>query len=96
MMSEGIRLDKAIPGPGAELTYLYTFVNYDKPTLDEREARSLKERVTALICTNQKMKPSLYRGVQYTYKYYSNAGAELINFSVNQNVCRSLSSNVAP
>lgn len=88
MVSKTLRLDKTTAGPGARITYFYTFTNYSSHDLDrDKLSASLQGRLDKVICTNDKIKPTLKLGATYAYVYSGNDGVELVRLEVNKQHC---------
>lgn len=87
MVSEYIRMDKVIAGPGAQITYYFT-------SFEEVDKVKLKELVRYNVCVTEGMKDGLRWGVAYNYTYSLAARQEgrqhLTSFSVQKHNCDAL------
>lgn len=88
MVSKTLRLDKTSAGPGARITYYYTFTNYTSHDLNRDKLRTnLQTQLNKVLCDNDKIKPSLKLGATYAYVYSSNDGVKLVQLEVNKKLC---------
>lgn len=78
MVDSETRLDEVTVGPGAVLTYHYTFPNYTSDEVDGAWIQSQqRESVTNNVCKNEAMRTALEYGGKYVYSY-SGSGQNLI------------------
>jgi hypothetical protein len=88
MVDEETRMDGASAGPGASLTYHYTFPNYSSSDIDSGLIKSnVFPTVKNGVCSNKEMKPSLQYGGRYTYSYSGNDGVLIGEFTIDRNDC---------
>lgn len=88
MVDEETRMDGASAGPGALLTYHYTFPNYSSSDIDSGLIQSnVFPSVKSGVCSSKEMKPSLQYGGKYTYSYSGNDGVLIGEFTIDRNDC---------
>ncbi|WBA10764.1 hypothetical protein [Salinivibrio kushneri] len=88
MVDEETRMDGASAGPGALLTYHYTFPNYASSDIDSGVIQSdVLPSVMSSVCSSKEMKPSLQYGGKYTYSYSGNDGVLIDEFTIDRNDC---------
>jgi hypothetical protein len=88
MMDRETRLDKAVAGPGARLTYFYSLPNYSSHDLDRNVLfTNIKSGVKKAVCDSEEMKPSLQDGGVYVYAYAGNDGMEMVRFELSKHDC---------
>jgi hypothetical protein len=88
MVDEETRMDGASAGPGALLTYHYTFPNYSSSDIDSGLIQSnVLPSVKSSVCSTKEMKPSLQYGGKYTYSYSGNNGVLIGEFTIDRNDC---------
>ncbi len=88
MVDKDTRMDGASVGPGARLTYHYTFPGYSSRDIDAAWLKTnLQPTVRRSVCTNKDMAPSLKYGATYVYSYSGNDGAKIASFEVSQRDC---------
>lgn len=88
MIDAETRMDKATVGPGALLTYHYTFPNYAENQLDPNWVQTdLLKVVKSGVCANKKMKRSLEYGCKYKYQYSGKNGKLIGSFVLDRNDC---------
>ena len=88
MVDEETRLDKATVGPGALLTYYYTFPNYSSSDIDFNLINTtVLQTVKKGVCASKEMKPSLQYGGKYTYSYTGNDGVHIGGFTIDRADC---------
>jgi hypothetical protein len=88
MVDKDTRWDRSIAGPGARLTYYYSFPNYS--SLDIKRdwlLTNLQPEVKKAVCGSQEMKLSLQYGGTYVYTYSGNDSIEIASFELNRNDC---------
>lgn len=88
MVDSETRLDRATAGPGAVLTYHYTFPNYTSDDLDGAWIKSeLRENVTSNVCESEVMKPALEYGGKYVYSYSGSDQIVIASFQITREEC---------
>jgi len=88
MIDEETRMNKATVGPGAMLTYHYTFPNYSSDEVQSEWIRSdLRESVTSQVCNSKEMKPALQYGGTYKYSYSGNDQRVIGAFQITRTDC---------
>jgi hypothetical protein len=88
MVDSETRLDRATVGPGAALTYHYTFPNYTSDGVDGAWIKSqLRESVTSNVCKNETMKPALEYGGIYIYSYAGSDQNVIGSFQITRRDC---------
>jgi len=88
MVDGETRLDKATVGPGAVLTYHYTFPNYASDEVDSAWINSqLRESVTSNVCNSEEMKPALQYGGKYIYSYSGSDQKVIGSFQITREDC---------
>lgn len=88
MVDEETRMDRATVGPGALLTYHYTFPNYSSRDLDSGLINAnVFPVVKKSVCASKEMKPSLQYGGQYAYSYSGNDGVLIGGFTIDRYDC---------
>lgn len=88
MVDKDTRWDRSEVGPGARLTYFYSFPNYSSRGIEPGWLReNLKSEVKKGVCMSKEMKPSLQYGATYVFAYSGNDGAEIGRFELNKNDC---------
>jgi hypothetical protein len=82
------RLDKATIGPGASVTYHYTFPKYSSQDIDSSWLQqNLKPTVKNNVCNSKDMKLSLQYGALYRYSYSGGDGTPIGSFEIDRNDC---------
>jgi len=88
MVDQDTRLDKSVAGPGARLTYFYSFPKYTSRDIErDRLLANLQPEVKKFVCGSKEMKPSLQYGGTYVYSYAGNDGVEIARFELNKHDC---------
>jgi hypothetical protein len=88
MVDKDTRMDSASAGPGARMTYHYTFPNYTSRDIDANWLRTnLLPTVRKGVCENKDMAPSLRYGATYAYSYSGGDGIKITEFEVRQSDC---------
>ena len=88
MVDEDTRMDKATVGPGARVTYHYTFPKYSSRDVDSGWIISnLRPVVKSNVCVSKDMKPSLQYGGVYSFSYSGSDGVHIASFQVDRNDC---------
>lgn len=91
MVSKNIRLDKTVAGPGAKITYYYSFVNKASSEFNPVEFNTaLKANLIKVLCKNSKVKPTLELGATYAYVYSGNDNIQISKFDINNNDCKNI------
>ncbi|MBC7163161.1 MAG: hypothetical protein H5U26_13785 [Immundisolibacter sp.] len=88
MVDQDTRWDKSVAGPGARLTYFYSFQQYSSRDI-ERDwlLAKLQPAVRKSVCGSTEMKPSLQYGGTYVYSYRGNDGVEIVRFELTKHDC---------
>lgn len=88
MMDEQTRLDKATLGPGATVTYHFTFPSYSAEEVDrDKLANNLSPALTQNICLDEQLKASMEEGARYVYAFHGNDGREISRMEVDETDC---------
>lgn len=88
MVDEETRMDRASVGPGALLTYHYTFPNYSSRDIESALIQTnVFPSVKRGVCSSKEMKPSLQYGGKYTYSYSGNDGVLIGEFTIDRHDC---------
>jgi len=88
MVSKHLRLDKTDAGPGARITYFYSFTNHAASDFTPNKLNTnLQEKIDKSVCSNMKIKPSLELGATYVFAYSGNDGVEITRITVNKDNC---------
>lgn len=88
MVDEETRMDGASVGPGALLTYHYTFPNYSSRDIESALIQTnVFPSVKRGVCSSKEMKPSLQYGGKYTYSYSGNDGVHIGEFTIDRHDC---------
>jgi hypothetical protein len=88
MIDEDTRMDKATVGPGARVTYHYTFPKYSSRDVDsEWIISNLRPVVKSNVCASEEMKPSLQYGGVYSFSYSGSDGVHIASFQLDRNDC---------
>ena len=88
MMDQDTRWDKSVAGPGARLTYFYSFPKYSSRDIERGWLlANLQPEVRKGVCGSKEMKPSLQYGGTYVYSYTGNDGVEIARFELNKHDC---------
>lgn len=88
MIDQDTRLDEVTVGPGARITYHYTYPKYSSKEIDSNWLQTnLRPVVIKNVCSNKKMKPSLQYGGIYVFSYSGNDGIEITNFQISREDC---------
>lgn len=88
MVDQDTRWDKTVAGPGARLTYYYSFPKYS--SLDIKRdwlLTNIQPEVKKSVCGSEEMKPSLQYGGAYVYSYIGNDSIEIAKFEINRHDC---------
>ena len=90
MLDQDTRLDKTVAGPGARVTYFYSFPKHSSQDIT---AIWLHENIEPVVrksaCASKEMRPSLQYGGVYVYSYSGNNGTEITRFEFKQHDCGS-------
>lgn len=88
MVDQDTRWDKAVAGPGARLTYFYSFPEYSSHDIERGWILAkLRPEVRNGVCRSKEMKPSLQYGGIYAYSYAGNDGIEIARFELSKHDC---------
>lgn len=88
MVDQDTRWDKSVAGPGARLTYFYSFPKYSSRDIDRGWLlANLQPEVRKGVCDSKEMKPSLQYGGTYIYSYTGNDGVEIARFELSKLDC---------
>ena len=88
MVDADTRLDRASAGPGAQLTYHYTFTTFNASDIDrEYLLRTFRPRIVQSVCHDASMLASMTFGATYWYSYTSSDGLPVLDFKVTQFDC---------
>lgn len=88
MVDADTRLDRASAGPGAQLTYHYTFTSFKAVDIDrEYLLRTYRPRIVQSVCNDAAMVTSMNLGATYFYLYNSSDGLPVLDFKVTQFDC---------
>ncbi|KEI71305.1 hypothetical protein [Endozoicomonas elysicola] len=89
MVDEETRMEKATVGPGALMTYHYTFPNFTAKDIDINIMRAgVFPIIRDGVCDSAEMKPSLQYGGKYAYSYSGNDGVHIMKFVITRSDCR--------
>lgn len=88
IVGSGMRLDRAVAGPGASLTYFYTLTSYDRQTLPPKlfEAR-LYPILKKNFCSVAGMRRALKVGAKFFFEYADNDGSEIAHLKIDRGAC---------
>ena len=88
MVDEDTRWDSTFVGPGARVTYFYSFPKYSsKQITASRLNADVEPVVRSAVCINKDMRPSLQYGGTYAFSYSGNDGVEIARFEFNRHDC---------
>jgi hypothetical protein len=88
MIDEDTRMDRQEVGPGARLTYFYSFPNLSSGDIAPREIREkLKSEVKNKICASKEIKEPWQDVATYVYSYSGNDGKEIARFEIKKKDC---------
>lgn len=88
MVDEDTRWDSTFVGPGARVTYFYSFPKYSsKQITASRLNADVEPVVRGAVCTSKDMRPSLQYGGTYAFSYSGNDGVEIARFEFNRHDC---------
>ena len=82
MVDPATRLDKAIAGPGATMTYLYTMPGQTAADFDLSMAGEAAELIKAHACGSPPLLNLLNKGAKATYVYRGADGKEIVRTDV--------------
>ncbi|OLU16837.1 MULTISPECIES: type II secretion system pilot lipoprotein GspS-beta [unclassified Pseudomonas] len=88
MVDDETRLEKAEAGPGALVTFHYTFINYDGDEFPEDAVAEMRSDLMNHTCTDAELRKTLNGGLTYDYVYANNLGATVVTASVSADICR--------
>nr|WP_312968620.1 hypothetical protein [Pseudomonas sp.] len=89
IIDEQVRLEKAEAGPGALVTYYYTFINYDGEALPEDALAEMRADMLKQTCNDKALRKPFSDGLKYEFQYANNVGATVASVSVSAEGCRS-------
>lgn len=88
MVAQDTRWDKSVAGPGARLTYFYSFPKYSSRNIERGWLlANLQPEARKGVCGSKEMKPSLQYGGTYVYSYTGNDGVEIARFELSKHDC---------
>lgn len=88
MLDDDLRWDSASVGPGARVTYKYTYVNHPAAGVDRQAVlRDLLEPLGASVCTDEATRSSLELGATLSYLYQGNDGIEVARLDIDATSC---------
>jgi len=88
MVDQDTRWDKSVAGPGARLTYFYSFPKYSSRDIERAWLlANLQPEVRKGVCGSKEMKPSLQYGGTYVYSYTGNDRVEIARFELSKHDC---------
>jgi len=88
MVSENIRMDRVVAGPGARLTYFYSIPKHSSNDYDHNEfLANIKPGLKEEVCADKDMKFVLGYGAVYVYSYSGNDGVEIARVEVSKDDC---------
>ncbi len=88
MVDEETRMENATVGPGAVMTYHYTFPNFTSKDIDiDMMSASIFPIIRNGVCASAEMKPSLKYGGKYAYSYSGNDGVNIMKFVIGKSDC---------
>ena len=88
MIDEETRMDNVSVGPGAVLTYHYTFPNYASDEVDaEWVSSELRQSVEQSVCNSLEMKPALQYGGMFKYSYSGSDQKLVGSFMIGRRDC---------
>lgn len=88
MVDDDTRMDQATVGPGALVTYHYTFPNYSSRDITPIWITdTLRSVVKNNVCGSKEMKPSLQYGGAYAFSYSGSDGIAIASFHLDRNDC---------
>lgn len=88
MVDQDTRWDRSVAGPGARLTYFYSFPNHSSRDISRTWLlANLQPVVREGVCASKEMKPSLQYGGTYVYAYSGNDNVEIARFEVSKSDC---------
>lgn len=88
MVDDVTRLDNVSVGPGALISYHYTFTHVSSKDVGLSEFKSkVFPIVKKAVCTNQEMKELLEYDGNYKYSYSGNDGKFIGDFTIDRHDC---------
>lgn len=91
MVDPNTRLDQTIAGPGAKLTYFYSFPGYSSQAIKQNwDIANAQATVTNGVCGSQGMSSSLQNGGVYVFSYSGNDGVMIAQFEIDKSDCNEL------
>ena len=97
MVDQETRIDKATVGPGAQMTYHYTFPKFASKDIDvSMMSATVFPIIRDGVCTSPEMKPSLQYGGKYAYSYSGSDGVHIMKFVIGKSDCSFEAENQEP
>lgn len=88
MVDQNTRLDQTVAGPGAQLTYLYSFPNHSSRDITRSWLLTNSQPIVKKgVCGSEEMKSSLQNGGIYIFSYSGNDGIEIARFEIGKHEC---------
>ena len=88
MMDKETRWDRSKAGPGLELKYYYTVVNYRADQINSRQIKQHQWNVTKeKVCSARELKTFWKNGVTLKYNYKGKDGRYVMDFAVTPEQC---------
>lgn len=88
MVDEDTRWDRTSVGPGARVTYFYSFPKYSSREVSPSRVRAnIESTVRGAVCGSKDMRPALQYGGTYAFSYSGNDGIEIARFEFNRRDC---------
>lgn len=95
MVDEETRLERAEAGPGALVTFNYTFINYDGGDFPEDAVAEMRSDLMNHTCTDAELRKTLNGGLKYDYVYANKVGDTVASVSVSAASCSEAGLSVA-
>ena len=88
MLDDETSWDHSEAGPGARITYYYSFPNYASDEFaPDRLIEALKPGMVSDLCKNPEVRPPLEEGGVFTFVYAGNDAIEITRFDVSKQDC---------
>ena len=88
MMDKETRWDTSSAGPGLELKYYYTVVNYRADQINSSQIKQYQWQVTKeKVCSARELKTFWKNGVTLKYNYKGKDGRYVMDFAVTPEQC---------
>ncbi len=82
------RWDAVQGGPGENISYLYTLLNFSSSDLNANELeKNIFPNIKAAVCNSKNMQEMFDAGITAHYIYYSKDGVEVARFTISKNNC---------